>query len=847
MRAIPQWPGGISLVIPFKISHIAAALIGVAVLGIGSPSGHAAADPKDATVAPAIREYQAVIAPILETHCYECHGDGFDKGKVAFDALDTDEKILKPDLWLRVLNNTRAGLMPAEKKPRLSAADQAKLERWIKYGVFKIDPQNPDPGRVTVRRLNRVEYRNTVRDLLGVDYNTDHEFPPDDTGFGFDNIGDALTTSPMLMEKYVAAAQTIVGEAVPTAPRKPIEQIVKGLSFDGQAARTKWGKRQLVFSEPANVGASFKTTLAGSYRVKLDMQVNGAYTPDPGKARILFKIDGKEFLNQEFAYHDEKDYEFESTHKWQPSDHQLAIEVQPTVPGEKKETIIDLFVNQVTIEGPLEKAHWVKTENYDRYFPRPVPDGAKQRHAYAKELLAAFAQKAYRRPLSSQDGDDTAERLANLAEAYYREPGKTFEQGVAHAMAAVLSSPRFLFKLEAPADHALDAQVADVDEYSLASRLSYFLWSTMPDDELLALAARGELRKQLPAQVKRMLADPRVENLARNFTGQWLQARDVEGIASNPREVIVRDAGEEESLRALRNAWRAGDEATAKRLADYIDKLVDSKPELDKDMRTAMRRETEMFFGNLVTEDRPVIELIDSNYIFVNEKLAALYGLPGVTGPEMRKVMLPAGSARGGVLTQGSTLFVTSNPDRTSPVKRGLFVLANFLGTPPPPPPANVPALEASESDFKGHDPVLRDILKKHRENPACASCHNRMDPIGLAFENFNAFGMWRDSERKQPIAASGNLITGESFNSVTELKRILSGDHRQEFYHTLSRKLLTYASGRGTEYYDVETIDEIVNRLNASDGRFSALLMGVIESAPFQKMRTQATATVAN
>jgi len=411
----------------------------------------------------------------------------------------------------------------------------------------------------------------------------------------------------------------------------------------------------------------------------------------------------------------------------------------------------------------------------------------------------------------------------------------------------VLSSPRFLFKLEAPAAHPLDAKVADVDEYSLASRLSYFLWSTMPDDELLGLAARGELRKQLPMQVKRMLADPRAENLARNFTGQWLQARDVEGIASNPREVIIRDAGEEDSLRQLRRAWRNQDETTAKRLAAYIDKIVDAKPELDKDMRAAMRRETEMFFGHLVTEDRPVIELIDSNYIFVNEKLAALYGMPGITGPEMRKVMLPAGSARGGVLTQGSALFVTSNPDRTSPVKRGLFVLANFLGTPPPPPPANVPALEASEEDFKGHDPVLRDILKVHRENPACASCHNRMDPIGLAFENFNAFGMWRDSERKQPIKAEGNLITGESFTSVAELKRILAGDHRQEFYATLSRKLLTYASGRGTEYYDVETIDEIVKRLNANDGRFSALLMGVIESAPFQKMRTQATATVAN
>ncbi len=344
-----------------------------------------------------------------------------------------------------------------------------------------------------------------------------------------------------------------------------------------------------------------------------------------------------------------------------------------------------------------------------------------------------------------------------------------------------------------------------------------------------------------------MLADARAENLARNFTGQWLQARDVEGIASNPREIFIRDAGEEEALRDLRQAWRNQDEATAKKLADYIDRLVESKPEFDNDMRKAMRRETEMYFGYIVREDRPVIELIDSNYIFVNDTLAKLYGLPDVTGPEMRKVTLPVGSPRGGVLTQGSALLVTSNPDRTSPVKRGLFVLANFLGTPPPPPPANVPALEASEGDFKGHDPVLRDILKVHRENPACASCHNRMDPIGLAFENFNALGMWRDTERKQPIAAQGNLITGETFNSVAELKRILANDHRQEFYATLTRKLLTYASGRGTEYYDVETIDGIVKRLNANDGHFSAMLMGVIESAPFQKMRIQATATVAN
>jgi hypothetical protein len=345
-----------------------------------------------------------------------------------------------------------------------------------------------------------------------------------------------------------------------------------------------------------------------------------------------------------------------------------------------------------------------------------------------------------------------------------------------------------------------------------------------------------------------MLADPKAENLARNFTGQWLQARDVEGIASNPRQIILRDAGAEETLRQLRKAFMSQDEATAKMLLEKIDGIVKSKPDLDGDMRKAMRRETEMYFTYVMRENRPVTEFIDSNYTFLNEDLAKMYGIAGVSGDELRKVTLPAGSARGGMLTQGSALVVTSNPDRTSPVKRGLFVLNNFLGTPPPPPPANVPALEASESEFKdGHEPTLREVLKVHREAPMCRSCHNRMDPIGLAFEHFNAIGAWRDTERRQPIASQGSLITGETFTSVAELKRILANDHREEFYRTLSTKLMTYATGRGMEYYDVETIDQIVKRLESQGGRFGALLTGIVESAPFQKMRTQATVTAAN
>jgi hypothetical protein len=327
-----------------------------------------------------------------------------------------------------------------------------------------------------------------------------------------------------------------------------------------------------------------------------------------------------------------------------------------------------------------------------------------------------------------------------------------------------------------------------------------------------------------------------------NFTGQWLQVRDVDGTAIDARAILARDTGQEKVLSAAIDGIRNSPKVTS--LNDLPPIARAPVVDLDRDLRLAMQRETEMFVASIIHEDRPVTELIDSNYTFLNEKLAKFYGISGVVGSDMRRVTLPSDSPRGGVLTNGSSLVVTSNPDRTSPVKRGLFVLENFLGTPPPPPPANVPALEASERDFKGHEPTLRESLQLHREKPLCASCHNRMDPIGLAFENFNAMGKWRDSERKQQIDSTGKLVTGETFNSVSELKHILATDHKLDFYRCLTDKLLTYAVGRGTEYYDAETKDQIVQRLQSENGRFSALLMGVIESAPFQKMRTEATST---
>jgi hypothetical protein len=363
----------------------------------------------------------------------------------------------------------------------------------------------------------------------------------------------------------------------------------------------------------------------------------------------------------------------------------------------------------------------------------------------------------------------------------------------------------------------------------------------MPDDELFALANKGELRNNLAAQVKRMLADRRSEALVQNFVGQWLQVRDVEGISINEQAIIAR---EDPDLRKLLEQARNAKDDFARRAAFRALRFrQQTKVELNGDLRKAMQQEAEMLFGYIIENDRSVRELIDSDYTFLNERLATHYGLPDVRGQQMRRVSLPKDSPRGGVLTMGAVLVVTSNPDRTSAVKRGLFVLDNILASAPPPPPANIPALEESAKEFKDKEPTLRELLEVHRSKPLCSSCHSRMDPVGLGFDNFNALGMWREKEGGQPIDSAGELITGESFQSVRELKHILADEHRDDFYRCLTEKLLTYALGRGLTYSDVETVDQIVDRLDREDGRMSALISGIIESPQFQKRRTEMVA----
>lgn len=793
---------------------MAALAAGLAVLPLAAGADSAAAAEK----------FHREVEPLLKKYCYDCHADGINKGRVAFDEFESDAEILKrTELWLAALKNVRAGIMPPleEGAPRPSSAEIDQLARWIKYEAFGLNPADPDPGRFTLRRLNRVEYRNTIRDLMGVDFNAEAEFPPDDSGNGFDNNADVLTLSPLLLEKYLAAAETIVDKAVPKVGRVMREQTAGGRDFRGSGGNGD----QLTAKKPAKVSRTFHIEQADTYQLAIELETRGTFDFDPARCRVICRIDGEERFVETVAWSERKLLRHNYELSWQPGDHVVSFEVEPLAPAETGATtaagsstratpvpgaaVTNVFVRvaSVRLRGPTSPEHWQVPAGHARFFPKgEAPVDAVARERYARDVLRTFATRAYRRPVA----DEHLDQLVGIARAAYEQTGTSFEQGVGRAMMAVLASPRFLFRIEEPAAHAAGERVAPVDEYSLASRLSYFLWSSMPDDELLRLAARGELRSSLRGQVDRMLRDARAQAFVRNFTGQWLQARDVEFVPINARVVL-------------------GPNAPRNR---------EGRVEFDSALRKLMRSETEMYFEHVLREDRSVRELVDSNYTFVNERLAALYGIAGVTGDDLRRVELPEGSVRGGILTQGTMLTVTSNPTRTSPVKRGLFVLDNILGTPAPPAPGNLPELEEARKEFKGREPKVSELLAVHRESPLCHSCHARMDPLGLAFENFNAMGGWRDTEVGQPIDPAGQLITGERFADVRELKRVLANDRRLDLYRCLTEKLLTYAIGRGMEFSDTETIDRIVGALEQADGRMSALVMGVIASAPFQKQR---------
>ena len=700
------------------------------------------------------------------------------------EAAQTNARLHDAELWWAVLKNVRAGFMPPAGKPRPNESELMLLEDWIKSCAFGIEPTKPDPGRVPVRRLNRVEYRNTIRDLMGIDFDTSVEFPPDDSGHGFDNMADVLTFSPMLLEKYLAAAKSIVSRSVPVVPRVVPEIKITGQQFrraGSSEAKLREGPISLSYDEPATVTKTYHVDHAGHYQLVLDLTVTevAASRPYYNRCRVVLKSDGKELFSQEFTRQESLPFQRQLNVDWTAGDHELSIVLEPVKPGERQLGRQSITFHSVTVRGPWDRQFWISPPNYSRFFPGDAPEAAAERKAYSRSLLRPFARKAFRRPVDQV----TLDRLASLAEREYSLDGRTFEAGVAQAMGAILTSPTFLFREEGIEEDSSD-QFPLINEYSLASRLSYFLWSSMPDDELFRLAETHELRKKLPAQVERMLADPKSAELIRHFVGQWLQARDIDTVPINSFAVISRDQPVDPDAKPNRLRWQQLSRKLPNTLTESETKELNRararffksfrgfrENELSDDLREAMRRETEMLLDRIIRENRSLKELLLSDYTFVNERLARHYGIEGVKGTEMRLVNLPPGSPRGGVLTQGTVLVVTSNPDRTSPVKRGLFILDNILGIPPPPPPPNIPPLEEATKAFGARTPSLRETLELHRSRPACSSCHNRMDPLGLALENFNATGQWREREQGNPVDSTGKLISGEPFSTVQDLK----------------------------------------------------------------------------
>ncbi|MBC7965820.1 MAG: DUF1592 domain-containing protein [Fuerstia sp.] len=790
-------------------------------------------------------DFETQVVPILKTYCYECHGGGEKEGDLALDQFSTaDEALARSDLWWNVLKNVRSQLMPPVGHDRPSPTEAATLANWIKFRAFEIDPDNVDPGQMAVRRLNRTEYGNTVSDLMGIRFDATILFPPDDAGFGFDNVGDALSFSPLLMEKYLHAAQSIVDRAIPKATWIVPAQEFSGRDFRDSDANVSG--EGLSSTKPAHLKRTIAIKTAGKYKIEVAVKLHGSFEFDPSRYTVAFRIDGQNRSTNEYGWDESKLLRYEFSEDWTAGDHELSFELTP-LPGEKSaepkttedSTYARFEVNSVRIEGPEGTTELVHPPNYTRFFPRDTPPAdAAERHAYAEEILRKFATRAFR----SRVKQATLDRLVTIAELAGKQPGATFESGIAQAMTGVLASPRFLFRLESSAEADAAKPFADVDELDLASRLSYFLWSTMPDEELFELAQQGQLRNQLSAQVARMMRDRRSNEFLRNFVGQWLRTRDVTQATVDPIAVL----GHQKEYEALLAQFRDrrgrsfGQELTPEeqKTRDRFRELRKITDDFDDELKRAMQRETELCVEHIAHENLSLLDLLDCNYTFVNEKLAKHYGLPDVQGDEMRLVELPPESVRGGVLCHASMLLITSNPTRTSPVKRGLFILDNILGTPAPPAPPGVPALEAAADKFGDREPTLRELLTAHRESALCASCHARMDPLGLALENFNALGSWRTEEKGAAIDGSGTLITGESFQDVRELKHILREQHADDFYRCVTQKMLTFAIGRGLEQTDEHTVDLIVERLQNSGGKFSDLIDGVIASAPFQKIR---------
>ena len=758
----------------------------------------------------------------LDRYCVTCHSERLQTGGLSLETLDVTNVAVHREVWEKVVKKLRTGAMPPRPRPRPDTATYGELISYFEKALDQVAAAKPDPGRTeTFRRLNRTEYQNAIHDLLALDIDVTALLPRDDASFGFDNVSVG-GLSPTLMERYLAAAQKIsrlaVGSQAP-APGSLVvivpvdrtqEDHVEGLPFgtrggiavnhtfpfDGDyeiQVRLQRNRNENVegLTEPHEVELSLDGERLKIFTMEpsqnMVMQANATYYADEGidnhlNARVSVTagphVVGATFLKKNSAL-------LETTR--QPYDAHFNMDRHPRQQP---------AVRSVSVAGPFDPTGIGDTPARARIFScRPTTELASATDAddCATSILSTLARRAYRRPVTVDDLD----QLVSFYREGRREGG--FEAGIETALRALLASPEFLFRIERDPEGITPGTSYRISDLELASRLSFFLWSSLPDDVLLELAAAKKLSEPvvLETQVRRMLGDPRAETLTTNFASQWLHLRNLDAVRPNARMF----------------------------------------PDFDDNLRQGFKQETELLFQSIVAEDRSVVDLLTADYSFVNERVAKHYGIPNIYGDHFRRITLPEGSPRVGILGHGSILTVTSYATRTSPVLRGKWILENLLGTPPPPPPPNVPPLEENRSTT--HVLSMRDRMATHRKNPACAVCHRIMDPAGLSMENFDAIGRWRDVEGGAAIDASGNLPGGEDFEGVVGLRRALL-DRPEVFVSTIAEKLLIYALGRGLDHTDGPAVRAITKTAADDSYRLSSLILGVVQSTPFRMRRSQ-------
>jgi Protein of unknown function (DUF1592)/Protein of unknown function (DUF1588)/Protein of unknown function (DUF1585)/Protein of unknown function (DUF1587)/Protein of unknown function (DUF1595)/Cytochrome C oxidase, cbb3-type, subunit III len=738
-----------------------------------------AADAQQTATPSAANPNQALI----DRYCVTCHNQRLKTAKLELDKFDLTHPEKDAVAWERAIRKLRGGMMPPPGAARPAAADTQALAAYLETALDKAAADNPNPGSVRIHRLNRAEYSNAMRDLFVLDVDMSTLLPNDDISEGFDNIASALKVSPSFLDQYIMAARAMAKQAVGAPPP------------DGPAKTTLRGVNAGTPLPPGARGGVTGTFLApfeGDYEIRTTgkpalFAVDGRMVDTGGRTHltagdhtVVMAAAGRSLAESEGALYGfvpgAAGTGYASTGTLSPGTTAVTGRGALTAPT-------------VTIDGPFDpEGAPVETPNRRKVF-LCRPAASAEESACATRIVATLAHKAFRRPVTDAD-------LAPLMQFFAdgRKAG-TFEYGIENALTAMLSSAKFLYRAEPPPANAQPGTIYKLSDLELASRLSFFLWSSIPDDELLALAERHKLSapKTLEAQVRRMLADPRSRTLTTNFAFEWLRVRDTASFDPDPY----------------------------------------AYPAFDAPLRAAIRREMELFVDSIFKEDRNVVDFLSANYTFLNERLARHYGVPNVRGDEFRRVTLTDPN-RFGLLGKASILMVTAYPNRTSPVLRGAYVLENLLGTPPAPPPPNVEAFKENKEgeQFK----TIRQIMEAHRTNPACNACHGVMDPLGFALENFDSIGTYRGVDRftRTAIDASGKLVDGTAVSGPADLRTALLA-HSEQFVQTLTEKLMTYALGRSVEHYDMPSVRAIVRDSKAADYKFSSIVMGIVNAPAFR------------